>query len=69
MSLKTFGKSLATVFIEDGHQKVMLPSGEVIPHLIETIVVDGVEKSQVTMTFLCNNVGSKEEAIELYKKE
>lgn len=67
MSIKKLSKSLATVFVEDGHSKVMLPSGEIIPHLVETIVTDGVELTKVTMTFVCNNVGSKKEAEEIYK--
>lgn len=48
----------------------MLPSGEVIPHLVETVTVDVVDFSKVTMTLYCNVVATKEkEALEKYSKE
>lgn len=63
---KKFSKHFATVFVENGYHKLMLPSGEVIPHLIETVTVDSIEYSKVTLTAICNVVSNKEEALKKY---
>ncbi len=66
--MKSFNKKIATVFTDGKHHKIMLPSGEIIPHLVETITTDNVEFSKVTMTMICNVVETKEEALSNYSK-
>jgi hypothetical protein len=67
--IKSFKKIFATVFTtESGYHKVMLPSGEIIPHDVKSVTVNAVGYSEVTVTFLCNVVPTKEDALEKYKK-
>jgi len=68
--MKPFIRIFATVFTDDsGYHKVMLPSGEVIPHDVKSVTVNEVGHSEVTVTFLCNVVPTKDDALEKYKKE
>lgn len=68
--IKSFKKIFATVFTtENGYHKVMLPSGEIIPHDVKSVVINAMDYSEVTVTFLCNVVPTKEDAILNYKKE
>jgi len=66
--MRAFAKIFATVFTENGFHKVMLPSGEVLPHLVESVTTDGIEISKVKIEMCCNVVATKEEALELYSK-
>lgn len=66
--MKGFNKHFATVFTENEAHKVMLPSGEVIPHLVQTIANDGIEMATVTMTLACNVVATKKDAIDRYNE-
>lgn len=66
---KGFFPGFATVFTEGGAHKVMLPNGELIPHLVQTVTDDGVDTARVTMTFLVNVASTKEEALEKYKNK
>jgi len=63
---KYFYKGFATVYVENGAHKVMLPDGSIIPHLIQTVTDDGIETASVTMRIACNVAASKEEALEKY---
>lgn len=65
--MSPFYNKLATVFTENGRHKVMLPNGMVIPHLVKTVVTDGVEKAEVTFTVFCNIEATKEEALMAYE--
>lgn len=68
--MKKFCKKLATVFTdENGYHKVMLPSGEVIPHLVKTITTDEVGFSTVQFDLVCNVVPTKKDALEKYVKD
>jgi hypothetical protein len=68
--MKSFCKKLATVFTDEmGFHKVMLPSGEVIPHLVKTVTTDEVAFSTVQFDLVCNIVQTKGEALEKYKAE
>jgi hypothetical protein len=68
--MKPFNRIFATVFTTKyGAHKVMLPSGEVIPHDVKSVTVNEVGHSEVTVTFLCNVVPTKDDALEKYKKE
>jgi hypothetical protein len=64
-----FKKSLATVFTENGFHRVMMPSGEVIPHDIETLTVSKPEFSEVTVKFLCNVAENREAALKNYQED
>jgi hypothetical protein len=67
--MKAFNKIFATVFTNDnGSHKVMLPSGEIIPHDVKSVTIDQVNYSEVTLTFVCNITKTKEEALEQYNK-
>ncbi|WP_298220864.1 hypothetical protein [Flavobacterium sp.] len=65
---KEFMKVFATVFVENGAHKVMLPDGHVISHLVQTVTDDGIDSATVTMRMVCNVVASKAEAIEKYNQ-
>lgn len=68
--MKSFCKNLATVFIDKlGFHKVMLPSGEEIPHLVKTVTTDEIAFSTVSFDLVCNIVSTKEEALKKYKEE
>ena len=67
--MRKFNKIFATVFTENGFHKVMLPSGEVLPHLVKSVTTDEIEISQVEIEMLCNVVSTKEDAVKLYSKE
>lgn len=66
--MRKFSKIFATVFTENKCHQVMLPSGEVLPHLVESITTDGIERSKVTITMVCNIVATREDAIKEYSK-
>jgi hypothetical protein len=68
--MKKFCKCFVTVFTDkNGKHKVMLPSGEEIPHLVKTVTTDDVLFSTVQFDMACNVVATKEEALEKYKAE
>jgi len=68
--MKSFCKSFVTVFTDkNGHHKVLLPSGEEIPHLVKTVTTDEVMNSTVQFDIACNVVSTKEEALKKYKEE
>lgn len=64
--MKSFNKSFATVFTDGKHHKVMLPTGELVPHLIKTVTVDAIDFSKVEFELLCNVVETKEDALKSY---
>jgi len=67
--MRSFNKGLVSVFTdENGYHKVMMPSGEVIPHLIKTVTTNEVDFSKVEFEMICNVVATKEDALENYKK-
>jgi hypothetical protein len=67
--MKKFQKQFATVFTDEfGFHRVMLPSGEVIPHDVKSVTIDRINYSEVTVNFLCNITTTKKEAINKYKK-
>jgi len=68
--MRIFNKLLVTVFTdESGHNRLMMPSGEVVFHEIKSVVVDEINKpSMCEITALCNIVSTKKEALENYKK-
>jgi hypothetical protein len=68
--MKSFNKNLVSVFTDErGNHKVILPSGEVIPHLIKTVTTDDVEIAVVEFKMICNVVATKEDALQKYKAE
>lgn len=66
--MKRFQKVFATVFTEDNHHKVMLPSGVVLPHIVETVTADGVSHATCKVEMVCNVVATKEDALKEYAK-
>jgi len=64
-----FKKSLATVFVDNGVHRVMMPSGEIIPHDIETLTTSRPDFGEVTVTFLCNVAENKEQALSNYQSD
>lgn len=67
--MKYFNKSLVSVFTdENGQHKVVLPSGEVIPHLVKTVTTNEPGFSIVMIEMVCNVVVTKNDALENYKK-
>jgi len=67
--MRKFNKKFATVFTNNsGFHKVMLPSGEIIPHDVKSVTTNAMGYSEITLTFLCNVVPTKEDALENYKK-
>jgi len=68
--MKKFQKKFATVFVDElGFHKVMLPSGEVIPHDVKSVTIDEIHCSEVTITFLCNITTTRKEALIQYDKK
>ena len=67
--MSKFFKGFASVYVENGFHKVVLPNGTKIPHLVKTVTECDVDRAEVTFTVLCNNVSSFEEAIRGYNKD
>lgn len=58
------------VYTENNQQYVLLPSGEIIPCIEETIVTDKAgETPRVTITLPCNIFPTKAEALAYYEGE
>jgi len=66
MASKNLNKMFCTVFTENGYHKLMLPDGTVVPHQVESVVTNEIEKSRATITVACNVVATKEDAFEIY---
>jgi hypothetical protein len=64
---RRFNKEIVTVFCENGYHKVMLPSGVVLPHAVDSVTQNGVYSSTVTITMICNVVQTKREAVKNYE--
>lgn len=58
-----------TVYVENGAHLVITPKGENIPLILKTTVTDPFDHfSNICIEAHCNIVGSKEEALRLYKE-
>lgn len=65
-----FSPLFCGVFTENNQQFVMLPSGEMIPCIEETIVTDKAgEQPKVTLSLPCNIFPIRAEALAYYEGE
>lgn len=68
--MAAFNDKIATVVCQDGQHILVMPSGEIIPGVYLTRVLDEVsEIPQVLVKMYVNIASSQEEAKELYQKE
>lgn len=69
MANKEFIVGLCSIYSEDGHHLVLTPSGETVPHLTQTKVIDIAGEMPVCeASFPVNIVSSKKEAMNHYVK-
>lgn len=68
MRNRQFNKKLPTVFTADnGYHQVMLADGQLLGHVIETTVIDGVsDKTEVIIRMKCNLAKDIDHANSLY---
>lgn len=73
MNTRKFNPIFPSVFTDEkGVHRVVLPSGEEIPHLTETVVTDKAGAGEIPVLafkVVVNLVSTKEEAIKLYQTE
>lgn len=65
---KQFSSGVATVFVENGAYRVMLPNRELLPYLIQSVSVPEDSFVTVTVYCQCNVAASKKEALANYKQ-
>lgn len=68
---RPFQKTAATVINRDGHQMIMLPSGEVLPSITKTQVSQDIDEKGISRctVSLYVNVRDEAEARKLYGLE
>lgn len=66
---KKFNKDIPTVFTENGYHKVMLPTGETLPHLIKTKVKCKVKSTELTFVIMVVNKQVEGSGVCLYHLE
>ncbi|SFO05353.1 hypothetical protein SAMN05421741_11847 [Paenimyroides ummariense] len=66
---KKFNKDIPTVFTENGYHKVMLPTGETLPHLIKTEVKCKVKSTELAFVIMVANKQVEGSGVCLYHLE
>ncbi|MGJ1362882.1 hypothetical protein ACR79B_20780 [Sphingobacterium spiritivorum] len=69
--MKQFNKQLASLVVKDGEYRIMLPTGQFLPCIQSTNVLDSIDNefAELNVTLIVNLAGSVEYAKKMYDQD